>query len=79
MNLFCRDCRKMFIFSDGEQEFYAVRKWPDPIRCPDCRKAHKERQKDPYFGWQSAMSPNFVRKQRHTRVHYAPHVVGGFR
>ena len=79
MNLFCRDCRKMFIFSEQEKSFFSARKWADPVRCPECRKIHKERQRDPYFGWQSSMRPTFTRKQRHTRVHYAPHVVGGFR
>ena len=79
MNLFCKDCRKMFVFSEYEQTFYASRKWSEPVRCPDCRKIHKEKQKDPFFGWRSSMSPGFTRKHRHTRVHYPPHVVGGFR
>lgn len=79
MNLFCRDCRKMFIFSEREQNFFSAKKWADPVRCPECRKLHKEKQRDPYFGWQGSMRTAFTRKQRHTRVHYPPHVVGGFR
>ena len=40
--LVCRDCGKEFIFSAGEQEFYARNDFKnDPVRCPECRKARK--------------------------------------
>lgn len=38
----CKDCGKDFVFSEGEQKFYMDKNFPDPIRCPDCRKAKKE-------------------------------------
>ncbi|MBA3825642.1 MAG: zinc-ribbon domain containing protein [Ktedonobacterales bacterium] len=38
----CRDCGNDFIFTAGEQEFFASRGLTnDPSRCPDCRKARK--------------------------------------
>jgi len=40
-NLTCKDCGAEFVFAAGEQEFYAGKNFPDPVRCPDCRKAKK--------------------------------------
>lgn len=77
--LFCQDCRHGFVFNEQEQEFFRQRNWQDPIRCVECRKRHKENLKDPYYGLASAMSRDFTRKKRHSRVPYAPYVVGGFR
>jgi CxxC-x17-CxxC domain-containing protein len=37
----CRDCGNEFVFSAGEQEFYATRGFSEPTRCPDCRAARK--------------------------------------
>jgi len=38
----CKDCGAEFVFTIGEQEFYASKGFDnDPIRCPDCRKARK--------------------------------------
>jgi len=79
MDLICKDCRQTFVFTEREQTSFAQRKWDKPIRCPECRKIHKAKMNDPYRGWESVMFPSFSRKQRHTRVHYAPHIVGGFR
>ena len=34
----CRDCGRDFVFSSGEQEFYATRGFTnEPGRCPECR------------------------------------------
>lgn len=41
-NLVCKDCGKAFTFTAGEQEFYSEKQFPEPIRCPDCRKAKKD-------------------------------------
>lgn len=42
-NLSCRDCGKEFVFTSGEQEFYATRGFQnEPSRCPECRSARKE-------------------------------------
>jgi CxxC-x17-CxxC domain-containing protein len=40
--LTCRDCTEEFIFSAGEQTFYATKGLTnDPQRCPACRAAAK--------------------------------------
>ena len=42
--LICRDCKKEFVFSTGEQEFYAEKGFmSEPTRCKECRIALKER------------------------------------
>lgn len=42
INLTCRDCGKTFVFTAGEQEFYAEKGFANkPTRCPECRKAMK--------------------------------------
>lgn len=43
--LVCRDCGKEFIFTVGEQEFYAEKGFQnEPVRCKDCRSAHKNQR-----------------------------------
>ena len=43
--LTCRNCGKEFIFSAGEQEFYAEKGFQnDPARCPECRAARKRQR-----------------------------------
>ena len=38
----CKDCGSDFIFSSGEQEFYAEKGFEnEPVRCRDCRDARK--------------------------------------
>ena len=50
--LYCRDCNSEFVFTVGEQEFYASRGFPEdarrrrlpaiaPVDCPACRAARK--------------------------------------
>ena len=40
--LTCRDCGQQFVFTAGEQEFYAEKGFTnEPTRCPDCRRARK--------------------------------------
>ena len=38
----CQDCCGNFVFTAKQQERYAERGWPDPIRCPNCRARKKE-------------------------------------
>jgi len=41
----CRDCGQDFVWTEGEQEFYAQRGLVNqPGRCPDCRRARKSQQ-----------------------------------
>jgi CxxC-x17-CxxC domain-containing protein len=40
----CRECGVDFVFSAGEQEFYAAKGLlNEPARCPDCRAARRAR------------------------------------
>jgi len=40
--LTCTDCGTEFVFSAGEQEFFATKGFQNkPNRCPDCRSARK--------------------------------------
>ena len=40
--LTCRDCSNSFLFTGGEQEFYASKGLQnEPVRCPPCRSARK--------------------------------------
>ncbi len=42
----CDDCHQEFIFSVGEQAFFAERNFTPPKRCPECRAVRKaNRQK----------------------------------
>jgi CxxC-x17-CxxC domain-containing protein len=38
----CRDCGTEFVFTSGEQDFYAQKGFTnEPTRCPSCRQARK--------------------------------------
>lgn len=38
----CRDCKNMFFFTIGEQEFYAKKNLSTPKRCKKCRERKKQ-------------------------------------
>ena len=41
--LVCRDCGAEFVFTAGEQEFYAEKGFQnEPGRCPSCRAARRQ-------------------------------------
>jgi len=43
--LTCRDCSQSFVFTAGEQEFFASRGFTnEPSRCPECRAQRKSQQ-----------------------------------
>ena len=45
--LVCEDCGKTFIFSAGDQEFYAEKGFQnEPKRCKECRHARKEAKRN---------------------------------
>ena len=54
--LTCRDCGGSFVFTAGEQEFYASKGLQhDPVRCPSCRATRKmmrpeDRDESPNYG-----------------------------
>ena len=39
--LVCKDCGKEFLFTEGEQEFYAEKGFNEPQRCKECRQIKK--------------------------------------
>ena len=46
--LVCKECGKEFVFTAGEQEFYAARGFQnEPQRCKECRAARKSAAKAP--------------------------------
>jgi len=46
--LICKDCNNEFVFTEGEQEFYAERGFQnDPQRCKVCRDSRKSAAKAP--------------------------------
>jgi CxxC-x17-CxxC domain-containing protein len=55
-DLICRDCGGSFVFTAGEQEFYATKGLEhDPVRCPNCRATRKlmspeDREVTPTYG-----------------------------
>lgn len=43
--LVCKDCGTEFVFTVGEQQFYAEKGFTnEPQRCSDCRKARKQQR-----------------------------------
>lgn len=44
--LICEDCGSEFVFTAGEQEFYAEKGLVNkPKRCPECRKNRRQKSK----------------------------------
>lgn len=39
--IICKDCKKEFTFSVGEQKFYEEKGFAKPIRCKECREKRK--------------------------------------
>ena len=45
--LVCRDCGAEFVFTAGEQEFFAEKGFTnDPVRCRDCRMSKKQSRRE---------------------------------
>ena len=57
VTLACRDCGRSFLYTSGEQDFYASRGFSEPSRCPDCRAARKaQRDGGSYSSYDSSGS-----------------------
>jgi hypothetical protein len=41
LEITCRDCNKVFIWTEGEQDYYNEYHLFKPSRCPECRKKRK--------------------------------------
>ncbi|MDI6619632.1 MAG: zinc-ribbon domain-containing protein [Clostridiales bacterium] len=60
--LICKDCGKEFIFTEGEQKFYAEKGFTnEPIRCKECRAAKKARFNNDRTRHESFNSPRITR------------------
>lgn len=45
--LTCKDCSSEFVFTQGEQDFYAEKGFTnEPQRCPNCRAAKKQQSRN---------------------------------
>jgi len=43
--IMCGDCRQTFVWSEGEQKFYADSNFTPPKRCKPCRDKRKAQRK----------------------------------
>lgn len=42
----CKDCGSEFVFTEGEQQFYAEKGFDnEPVRCKDCRSSRKAQRR----------------------------------
>jgi CxxC-x17-CxxC domain-containing protein len=63
--LVCRDCGREFMFTAGEQAFYAERGFVPPTRCVTCRATRRaERQ----LNGEDSTRPPSVPRQLHPAV-----------
>lgn len=44
--LMCKDCGASFVYTAGDQEFYASKGFNEPKRCKDCRLKKKQQMED---------------------------------
>jgi hypothetical protein len=42
----CAECGKEFVFTAGEQEFYASKGFQEPKKCKECRDAAKNARRN---------------------------------
>ena len=64
--LFCRDCNSEFIFTVGEQEFFASHNLTNaPTRCPSCRAARKAQANG---GYGDSRSSSREQRQMYTAI-----------
>ena len=64
--LICKDCHKEFVFTAGEQEFYAEKGFVnEPQRCKACRQAKRQ------FAMIAAESQEFLSSPARTSLFIA--------
>ena len=67
--LTCRDCGQEFVFTAGEQEFYAEKGFTNqPSRCPDCRRAAKAARTGGDSGYRSDSYGSRAPREMHAAV-----------
>ncbi len=77
--IICKDCGCKFPFSENQQSAYTANGFCEPKRCPICREEMKRKRASPYYGLEEVMANWVALPRRRNRVHYKPHIVGGFR
>jgi CxxC-x17-CxxC domain-containing protein len=55
----CRDCGQEFVFTAGEQAFYAEKDYTPPQRCSSCRAARKNQRGGGGGGYASGGSDSY--------------------
>ena len=67
--LYCRDCNQEFVFTVGEQEFYASHNLTNaPTRCPSCRAARKAQSSGGYSSGRSGGGGSREPRQMYTVI-----------
>ena len=46
----CQECKQEFVWTAGEQGFYAEKKLSQPVRCPICRAMQQKASQDKFRG-----------------------------
>ncbi len=77
--IICKSCGCEFTLTKKQIEFYVNNEWSTPCHCSDCREANRQERSSPYYGLYEVMANYTPCKKRRQRVHYKPHLVGGFR
>jgi len=63
--LVCKDCGREFLFTAGEQEFYASKGFVnEPQRCKECRDARKNMTRPPQREMYTAICANCSKEAR---------------
>ena len=71
--LVCRDCGKEFVFTAGEQEFYAEKGFQnEPTRCKSCRDARKASRNNNAGGEREMFETVCAECGKPTRVPFIP-------
>lgn len=65
----CRDCGSDFVFSAGEQEFYAMKGlMNEPGRCPSCRASRRSSRDGGSPSYGASSSYDRPRREMHPAV-----------
>lgn len=72
--LICRDCGSEFVFTAGEQQFYAEKGFQnEPVRCKGCRDSKKSARGDrPERGEREMYDAVCAACGAHTRIPFVP-------
>jgi len=75
--LVCKDCGNEFVFTAGEQEFYAEKGFQnEPARCKDCRSSRKSQYNGSSSGSKGRELYSAICAEcgKETKVPFKPHL-----